>query len=102
MSKTRPAASFDATYSTYENSKQRPLSKHLVDLIIENFIKVEVGGWGTKMKIIVKQGAKVSTRTDEHGVTTIYCEPPKDVKTSIMTHEQLTETVKKVVNAIEG
>ena len=97
--KTRPAASFDATYSTYENSKQRKLPTHLVDLIIENFITVEVGGWGTNIKIHVKKDAKVSTKTTEHG-TTIYCEPSKDVKTSVMTQKQLTDAVRTVVTSV--
>jgi hypothetical protein len=100
-SSSRPAASFDATYSVYENSKQRPLPKHLVDLIIENFIMVEVGGWGTNIKIHVKKGAKVSTKTTENG-TTIYCEPPKNVKTSVMSQKQLTAVVGAVIKTADG
>ena len=53
----------------------------------------------TFIKIHVKKDAKVSTKTTEHG-TTIYCEPPKDVKTSVMTQKQLTDAVRTVVTSV--
>lgn len=80
---SRPAASFDASYTTYEHRKEVKLPENLLDLRIEDFIMVEVGGWGTNIKLRIKPGAKVNTITNENG-TTITLTPPERSKSSIM------------------
>ena len=54
-----PAASIRGTYSTYENMKQRSLNQRLgnvVDLRLENMAMIEIGGWGTTLRILPFEG----------------------------------------------
>ena len=96
---TRPGASFDVSYDTYENMKPVKLPQDLVTLFIENFLTVEVGGWGTLLKIIAKPGSDVSTST-KNGVTTVYFKPPQKVKTSILSQDDLTKNIGKMAKTL--
>ena len=69
-----PAATVRGTYSTYENSKQRSFNNRLgnvVDFELEQLCTVEIGGWGSLLKIRCKP--KVSAEVNiKDGLTTVY------------------------------
>ena len=93
---SRPAASFDVSYSTYENMTPQSLPLSIVDLRIEDFMTVEVGGWGTCMKIILKPGTKVEL-SEKGDVQRIYLTPPPKTKNSLFTTETLAQKIKGIV-----
>lgn len=75
LEKKIPGATIRGTYSTYEDMKQRNLVDalgHVVDLRLENLAQIEVGGWGTALKIKISKEAKVSQRTNKDGGVEIY------------------------------
>lgn len=96
----RPAASFDATYSTYEQMNPRvPLPKHTVDIQIEGFMMLEVGGWGTMIKIRCAEGTKVSVSNDKPWPVVYFTPPPKS-KSSLHDINSLAKSLKPIVDAL--
>jgi hypothetical protein len=62
------------TYSTYEDKTQKSANEKLgdiVDLNIADRMTVEVGGWGSLIKITTKPGYKVTLVTTKDGGTRI-------------------------------
>lgn len=106
MSNTRSAASFDVSYTTSKSSREIiKLPEDLVDVRIENCVTVEVGGWGTVLKINVKRGSKVKLETNSDlnlNEFTLYVTPPKDVKSSLMTQNDLNEAIAGIVSAVDA
>ena len=95
--KSRSAASFDAQYTTYEDMKPKKLPLNLVDLRIEDFLMVEVGGWGTTIKILTKQGTKTSLCHNPNGTTTVVFTPPASKKSSLMSVPKLSKNIAKIL-----
>lgn len=74
-SETIPAATIRGTYNTYEDRKRRDLVKalgHVVDLELEKMVNIEVGGWGTKLKLTCPKGVNITTKTQEDGSTIMW------------------------------
>lgn len=70
-----PGATIRGTYATYEDSSQRSLVEalgHVVELNLERIVRVEMGGWGTKLKLITAKDVKVELVPQPNGQTKIY------------------------------
>jgi len=93
----RSAACFDVEFNTYHNKKYQKLPSDTVTLKIEDFITVEVGGWGTNIKITIPPGSKISQYPRANGSTSIALQPPKKAKSSLFTQDGLVQAVKKVI-----
>ena len=68
-----PAATINGKYSTYENSQKRDLVcalGHVVDLELEDLVSIEIGAWGTQLKIRFLPGTKIVHEFID-GVTTM-------------------------------
>jgi len=68
-----PAATINGKYSTYENSQKRDLVHalgHVVDLELEDLVSIEIGAWGTQLKIRFLPAAKIMHEIKD-GITTI-------------------------------
>jgi hypothetical protein len=73
-----PGATIRGTYSTYEDSHQKDLNErlgHVVDLYLEHLAMVELGGWGTMLKINCLNGSVPSIKANNDGSFTVYIEP---------------------------
>lgn len=74
-SKSVPGATIRGTYNTYEDMKRRDLVKalgHVVDLDLEEMLRIEVGGWGTGLRLLAAKGVKVTTEAVPDGRTKLY------------------------------
>lgn len=83
MTKTKPkkfvpAATINATFSTYANSKQRSLNQRIgnvVDITMEGLCMAEIGGWGSNLRITSLPNVEVKMRTNANGTSTIWFSP---------------------------
>jgi tRNA G37 N-methylase TrmD len=78
MSESIPAATIRGTFTTYENMKQQNLNNKLgnvVDLTLEDLVKIELGGWGTMLNIRCLNGAVPSIKTNSDGSFSVLIQP---------------------------
>lgn len=69
-----PSPTIRGTYNTYENMTNKDLVQalgHVVTLHLENIAMIEIGSWGTTLKIKTPPGIKVHVKSDTQG-NTIY------------------------------
>ncbi len=74
-----PGPTICGTYNTYEDQTRKSLVDalgHVVDLELENLVQIEMGGWGTNLKLTCMPGCTVSTKTLEDGRKQIRIKPP--------------------------
>ena len=92
-----PAATIRGTFSTFEDSKQQDLNAklgHCVDLTLENLITVELGGWGTMVKIHCINGSTPSITTNKDGSVSIVIQPTS-VPVRTLESKVMTELTRK-------
>lgn len=92
-----PAATIRGTFSTFEDSKQQDLNVklgHCVDLTLENLITVELGGWGTMVKIHCINGSTPSINTNKDGSFSIVIQPTS-VPVRTLESKVMTELTRK-------
>jgi len=70
-----PGPTIRGTYSTYEDSRQRDLNEilgHVVDFTLEKVVQIELGAWGTKLKLIIPENVKIEMVKEDGKPTRIY------------------------------
>jgi hypothetical protein len=91
-----PGATIRGTYNTYEDRTRRDLVKalgHVVDLELEDLVQIEIGGWGTLLKLNCRKGVEVSVKHNPDGSTRIYLTKPAKQK-------ELNKSVAAIVEGI--
>ena len=80
---TVPAATIRGTFTTYENSKQQDLNEklgHCVDFTLENLAMIELGGWGTNLRVRCLNGSVPSIGVNSDGSFTVVIKPAANSK----------------------
>ncbi len=78
-----PGPTIRGTYNTYEDRTRKDLVEklgHVVDIELENLVQIEVGGWGTNLRMKCAKGIQVFTKINEAGETIIRICPENQIK----------------------
>lgn len=73
-----PAATIRGKFNTYENMKFQDLVEklgHVVTLDLESICRVEIGGWGTMLRLTIPKGIGVKLSTTKQGESLILLQP---------------------------
>jgi len=99
---TRPAASFDASYVTFSGDLKNPvkLPQDLVYLHVEDFVTIEVGGWGTNIRINIRPNAKINLiqNSDKNPFSYTLVLTPNNSKGSILSQEALNKQIANLID----
>lgn len=70
-----PGATICGKYNTYEDMRYRDLQTilgNVVELDLENLVKIEIGGWGTGLRLTCPKGVSIELRKTEAGGTKLF------------------------------